>query len=122
MGRGYRESCRGLFKELKILKLASQYIFPLLMFVVHNKDYFAPNSVCHNFNTTHKNDLHVPHASLTIYQRGIFYYSGIKIFNALPMTIKDTSGDPKKFKVALKPYPLTHSFYKLDEFFSEQNT
>jgi hypothetical protein len=121
MGRGYRESCRGLFKELKILTLTSQYILSLLFFVVHNKDFFAPNSVCHNFTTTYKNDLHVPHASLTIYQREIFY-SGIQIFNALPMTIKDTSGDPKKFKVALKPYLLTHSFYKLDEFSSEQNT
>jgi hypothetical protein len=34
MGSGYRESCRGLFKELKILTLASQYIFSLLLFVV----------------------------------------------------------------------------------------
>jgi len=32
---GYRESCRGLFVELKILPLASQYIFSLLMFVVN---------------------------------------------------------------------------------------
>jgi hypothetical protein len=65
--------------------------------------------------------LHLPRASLTIYQRE-FFYSGIKIFNALPMTIKDTSGNPKKFKVALKHYLLTHSFYNLDGFFSEQNT
>jgi hypothetical protein len=42
MGRGYRESCRGLFKELKILTLASQYILSLLLFVVHNEGYFAP--------------------------------------------------------------------------------
>jgi len=36
-------------------------------------------------------------------------------------TFKDVSGNPKKFKVALKHYLLTHSFYNLDEFFSEQN-
>ena len=34
MGRCYRESCRELFKELKILTLQSQYIFSLLLFVV----------------------------------------------------------------------------------------
>jgi hypothetical protein len=51
MGHGYRESCRGLFKELKILTLALQYIFSLLLFVVHNKGYFASNIVYHKFNT-----------------------------------------------------------------------
>jgi hypothetical protein len=110
-----------LFEELKILTLTSQYIFSSLLFVVHNRGYFAPNSVYHNLNTRHKNDLHLPHVSLTIYQRGVFY-SGIKIFNALPMTFKDISGNPKKFKAALKHYLLIHSFYNLDEFFSRQNT
>jgi hypothetical protein len=114
---GYRESCRGLFKELKILTLASQYIFSLLLFFVHNRGYFAPNTVYHNFNTRHKNDLHLPHVFLIIhvYERGVFY-SGIKIFYAVPTTIKDIYGNSKKFKVALKHYLLTHSFYNLDKF------
>ena len=47
-----------------------------------------------------------------LYTRGEFFYSGIK----------DISSNPKKFKDALKHYLLTHSFYNLDEFFSEQNT
>jgi len=45
MGIGYRESCTGLFTKLKILTHSSQYIFSLLLFVVHNRSYFAPNSV-----------------------------------------------------------------------------
>jgi len=116
---GYRDSCRGLFKNLKILPFASQYILSLLLFIVCNKGYFAPNSVYHNFNTRQKNDLRLPHVSLTIYQIGVFY-SGIKVFNAFPSPIKDISSNPKKFKVALKHHLLTHSFYNLDEFFSEQ--
>jgi len=56
-----------------------------------------------------------------MYQKGVFY-SGIKVFNALPMTIKDISSNLKKFKVTLKHCLLAHSFYSLDEFFSEQNT
>jgi len=119
MGIGYRESCRGLFKDLKILPLRTQYILSLLLFVVLNKGYFSPNSIYHNFNTRQKNDLHLPYLSLTMYQRGVFY-SGIKVFNALPLAIKDISGNPKKFKVALKHYQL-NSFYNLDEFFNEQN-
>jgi len=54
-------------------------------------------------------------------RRGVFY-SAINVFNALPATIKDISGNPKKFKVAVKNYLPTHSFYNLDEFFSERNT
>jgi hypothetical protein len=65
--------------------------------------------------------LHLPHVSLTMYQKGVFY-SGIKVCNALPTTIKDISSNPKRFKVALKHYLLAHSFYSLDEFFSEHNT
>ena len=56
-----------------------------------------------------------------MYQKGVFY-SGIKVFNALPSTIKDIASNPKKFKVAIKHYLLKHSFYNLDEFFSEKNT
>jgi len=56
------------------------------------------------------------------HNRGEFFYIGIKVFNALPSPIKDISGNPKTFKVALKHYLLTHSFYSLDEFFNEQHT
>jgi hypothetical protein len=34
MGYGYRESCRELFKELKILTLSSQYILFILFVIV----------------------------------------------------------------------------------------
>jgi hypothetical protein len=46
----------------------------------------------------------------------IYIYKTIKIFNALPTTTttKDTFGNPKKFKVALKHYLLTHSFHNVD--------
>jgi len=58
MGCGYRESCRELFKELKILPLSSQYKFSLLLFSVNNRDYFVSNSVYHNNNTRQRNGLH----------------------------------------------------------------
>jgi hypothetical protein len=50
MGHGYRESCRELFKALKILTLSSRYIFSLLL-LVNNMDYFVSSSVYHNINT-----------------------------------------------------------------------
>jgi len=54
-----------------------------------------------------------------MYQKGV-YYSGIKIFNGFSKATKDISSKPKKVKIALKHYLLTHSFYSLDEFFSKQ--
>jgi len=35
-GCGKRVSCRNVFKKLQILPLTSQYMLPLLMFVVQN--------------------------------------------------------------------------------------
>ena len=67
------------------------------------------NSVYHNINTRQRNYLHLRS-----------YYSGIKIFNGLPKAIKDISSKPKKFKIALKHFLHTHSFYSLDEFFNKQ--
>jgi hypothetical protein len=115
MGIGYRDSCRELFKEQKILTLSPQYILSLLLFVIRNRGHFAPNSVYHNINTRRQKDLHLPHVFLTMYQKGVLY-SGIKVFNALPTTITDISSNPKKFIVTLKRYLLSHSFYSVDEF------
>jgi len=35
-----RDSCRQLFKTLKILPLKSQYIFSLLVFIAKNRDLY----------------------------------------------------------------------------------
>jgi hypothetical protein len=37
------ESCKELFKDLKILPLLSQHIFSLSLFVVKNKDQYKSN-------------------------------------------------------------------------------
>jgi hypothetical protein len=116
MGCWYRESCRELFKELKILTLVSQYIFLLLMFVVNNSEYFVLNNAYHSNNTRRRNDLHLPQVTLSMYQKGV-YYSGIKTFSALPKAINDVSNKPNKFRIALKHFLLERLFYTLNEFF-----
>ena len=116
LGCGCRLSRRKLFKELKILPLSSQHIFSSVQFVVNNRDYFISNSVYYNNNTGRRNDLHWPQVTLAMYQKGV-YYSGTKIFNGLPKTIKDISNKPNNFKIALKHFLYTHSLYSLDEFF-----
>jgi len=100
-GCGNRVSCRNLFKKLEILPLTLQYILSLLMFVIQNKNFFLTNNENHNIDTWQRNNLYLPQANLTIYQKGA-YYSGIKMFNNLPLEIKIVADNQKKFKFALK--------------------
>ena len=112
-----KESCGDLFKKLYILPLQPQYIFSLLMFVVKNKDFFKMNSGVHSFNARFNHDLHIPIANLAVFQTGVCY-SGIKIYNHLPPTLKQLSDDIPKFKAALKTFIFTNSFYTLEECYS----
>jgi len=116
MGRGNRESCRNLFKELNILPLMSQYILSLLTLVSNNREQYFRNSEIHNINTKHTSNPHLPKPHLNIYQKGV-YYSGIKIFNSLPQDIKMYIDNPRTFKKAVKKFLYTNSFYSLNEYY-----
>jgi len=85
------------------------------MFVVQNKNFFSTNNENHNLDTRQRNNLYLPQANLTIYQKGA-YYLGIKIFNNLPLEIKNVAGNQKKFKIALKKFLYTYSFYTMEEY------
>ena len=73
-----RDSCRHLFKNLNILPLKSQYIFPFYNQLPKNRDLYELNSEIHSINTRFSSDLHTPTANLTCFQNGPFYF-GIKI-------------------------------------------
>jgi hypothetical protein len=71
------------------------------MFVVKNKDLLKTNSDIHSFKTRFNHDSHIPVANLAVFQKAV-QYSGIKIYNHLPQTLKQLSHDIPKFKAALK--------------------
>jgi hypothetical protein len=87
-----RDSCRQLFKRLEILPLKSQYLFSVLLFVVKNKYLYTTNQESHNINTRSNINLHPPLCNLTIFLKGA-YFSGIKLFNHLPLKIKSLSNE-----------------------------
>jgi len=68
------------------------------MLVVQNIDLFSTNIENHNNDTRQTNNLYLPQANLTIYQKGA-YYSGIKIFNNLPLEIKNVAGKQISLKL-----------------------
>jgi hypothetical protein len=49
-------------------------------------------------NVGHRNNLYLPQANLTIYQKRA-YDSGIEIFNNLPLEIKNVAGNQKCLKL-----------------------
>jgi hypothetical protein len=74
-------------------------------------------SQIHGLNTRHNFDLYRPQTNLTTYQRGPYYF-GIKCFNHLPLNIKELIHNIKQFKVALRAFLHTKSYYTLDEYFN----
>jgi hypothetical protein len=79
---------------------------------------YVTNIDNHNIYTRQRNNLYLPQATLNIYQKAA-HYSGIKIFNNLPLEIKNVGDNSKKFKTALKQFLYTHSFYILEQYLNQ---
>ena len=95
---GIESRVENLFKKLEILSLTSQYMLSLLLLLVQNKTFFSTKNENHNLDTRQRNNLYLPQANLTIYQKGA-YYSGIEIFNNLPLEIKIVADNQKMFNL-----------------------
>jgi hypothetical protein len=59
------DSCRELFRDLKILSLYSQYIFSLSLFVVENKDQYKSKNSQYKYKIYSMN-LHLPTSGLAV--------------------------------------------------------
>jgi hypothetical protein len=84
--------------------------------VINNRLHFKINSDIHNINTRNNLDMHYPQSHLSVYQKGA-HYARIKVFNRLPVPIKQLSHDTKQFKMSLKSFLYLHSFYLFDKYF-----
>jgi len=73
------------------------------------------NVELHKINTCHKWDLHIPSVNLMKVQKGV-YYSGIILFNFLPLGIKKVAHNTNKFKHELKKFLIENLFYSVEEY------
>jgi hypothetical protein len=109
-------ACRSLFKKIRDFTYSmSKYIF-ISEHYLNNQEHFQTNSSIHSIDTSNKHHLHRPNANLSGFQKSTFY-AGIRIFNRLPLSLISLKNEKTKFKVALRKYLNTHSFYSVDEFF-----
>ena len=95
-------------------------IFSISVFFIKNKHLFYTNNQIHSIPTRFKTNLHPPTATLTKFQKGL-YYSAIEIFNNLPHNIKNLANEIVLFWNALKRFLLINSFYNSIEYFNCQN-
>jgi hypothetical protein len=56
--------------------------------------------------------------NLVVYRKGV-YHMAVRIYNALPNTLKVISEDTQKFKNNLREFLYFNSFYILDEFLGD---
>jgi hypothetical protein len=83
MNTRLRDSCREAFKNMEIMTLYSQYIYSLVLYTVNNKHLFDKNKEITKYKTRNNNNLHLPIATLSKFNKGA-YISGIKVSNYLP--------------------------------------
>jgi hypothetical protein len=77
---------------------------------------FKTNLEVHGLNTRSNHDLHFPVANLSVFQKGVCY-SGIKLFNHLPLPLKQLPNDIPKFRASLKRVLLINSFHMVEEYY-----
>jgi hypothetical protein len=96
------------------------YIFSLSIFVAKNRRSFQTSLQIHGLNTRRKFNFYCPQTKLTVHQKGPYCF-GIKLFNCLPLKIKELVHDFKLFRMALKAFIHSKSFYTVQEYFDYTN-
>lgn len=113
-----RDSLREIFKEVKILTVASQYIYENIIYVRKNLHLFTKKSDSHQFNTRNKNKLAVPNFRLHKVGNS-FLGKCIKFFNKLPQNIVDLP--IHKFKSLIKNTLMTKGYYNIEDYLNDKN-
>lgn len=112
-----RQSCKSIFKELKILTLPSLFILKTLMFVHSNFNEISNTQFDHVYNTRNKDDFQFPKHRLKLTEKSPMYM-GKKLFNNLPNDIK-LEITHNTFKRRLTNFLLEKNYYSLIEFLSD---
>jgi hypothetical protein len=94
------ESCRPIFKELKILTVICLFIFESLCFFRKYNIYQVNNLNLHNYETRNKDDFHILQCQTSLYKKSVINMS-VRLYNCLPVEIKNLN-DYNKFKQTLK--------------------
>lgn len=117
VGAHFTESCKPFFLELGILTLPCLYIWEVASYIYKSQSNFAKNESYHDYNTRTKDHLHVSASTLVCTSQRISVL-GFKIFNKLPVIIKEVK-TYRLFRSTLRSLLQSKTYYSLDEFFKD---
>jgi hypothetical protein len=93
------ESCRPIFKELKILTVICLFIFESLCFFWKYNIYQVKNLNLHDYETRNKDNFHILQCQTSLYKKSVINMR-VRLCNCLPVEIKKLN-DYNKFKQTL---------------------
>lgn len=115
LGLRKTDSCRNVFKELKIMTVTNLFIYKALLYIYKNKPFINSNNEIHTYNTRNNRNLRMDFPHLGVFQKS-FLYIGVKMFNFLPEDYKNIP-NLKIFQKTIKTMLTEKVFYNIDEFF-----
>lgn len=113
-GLRFRESCKTMFIQHKILTLPCLFIYETLKFVKENLDKFNFQNTFHDYPTRHGSDLQYDVHRLQLYKSNP-YYIGSVLYNKLKDNVKNIQST-KKFLSTVKSFLVSNAFYSVEEF------
>jgi hypothetical protein len=100
----------------RVMTLSHKHSLSLLLFVIDNQNNFCSGLEVHGLNIRSRNQLYLPISNLSVFQKGAMF-TGIRLFNRLPMNIQSLRNNRISFKNKLFLYLMNNnSFYAVDEF------
>nr|CAH7724938.1 unnamed protein product [Callosobruchus chinensis] len=114
LGLSPTTSCRGKFRQLKLLTLTGISIFEIGKYIFSNKGEFTVNKDHHDYNTRSKYNFRVPYDRLQI-TCSAPHSLGLKIYNQLPEAIKNLK-TLSTFKQKLRCFLVEKELYSLEEY------
>ena len=116
-GVGPLDSCKPLFRRLKILTLVSMYILDIALFVKNHPQLFVKVTDTSKFTQRDPTKLRHPLCRSTLHQKNCFVMT-VKVFNKLPQNIREASSN--YMRILLRKWLLEKCFYTLEDFFKSK--
>ena len=115
-GLQYNDSCKEYFVSLGIMTVISLYIYETLLFVKNNLSSLKQDEITHLYGTRGKQTFVRPQKHRTkIFERSVSY-SGIKLYNSLPNSVKELKYP--LYKMKLKLFFINNCFYTMDDYYA----
>lgn len=111
------DSCRPLFIEHKILTLPSLYIFEMALFVRKHTHLFPCKSNFVARNRRDNSQLQIPNSKTAFLRKSVVCMSR-KIYNKIPISLKDL--DDNIFRFKLKQLLIIKCYYTINDFLTDK--